>query len=225
MAKGFSFIVGILLSVQAFAQTGIGTTTPNASAKLEVAATDKGFLLPRLTSAQKDAIVSPANGLLVYQTDAVAGFYVNSGTPSSKVWTRVNMDWTRTGNDISYTAGNISTSGTLAGGNTSTSSISGFAANLYAPTLTSNAYTLQASDNGKILTFNNATAVTLNVPSLFTGFNCMIIQLGAGQVVFTQSGTTITNRSSFNKTAGANAIATLVGISASSFIAAGDMSN
>lgn len=54
------------LIVNAFhlnAQTGIGTTTPNASARLEVAATDKGFLLPRMTAAQRGLIPSPANGL------------------------------------------------------------------------------------------------------------------------------------------------------------------
>jgi len=43
----FLTAVFLLLSVsQSFAQTGIGTTTPNASAKLEVYATNKGFLPP-----------------------------------------------------------------------------------------------------------------------------------------------------------------------------------
>ena len=97
----------VLLSVQGFAQTGIGTTTPNASAKLEVASTDKGFLLPRMTAAQRSLILTPANGLLVYQTDSPTGFYVNTGTSGSPVWTRVNMDWTRAGNDVSYSGGNV----------------------------------------------------------------------------------------------------------------------
>jgi hypothetical protein len=112
------------LIVNAFhlnAQTGIGTTTPNASARLEVAATDKGFLLPRMTAAQRGLIPSPANGLLVYQTDATNGFYVNTGTPAAPIWTRVGMDWVRTGNDLSYTLGNVSTTGNLTGGNVSAS--------------------------------------------------------------------------------------------------------
>ena len=58
------------------AQTGIGTTTPNASAKLEIAATDKGLLIPRMSKTQRESITltTAANGLLVYQTDDVVGF-------------------------------------------------------------------------------------------------------------------------------------------------------
>jgi hypothetical protein len=43
---------------------------------LEVASTTKGFLAPRMTSAQRSAIGVPAEGLLVYQVDAPSGFYV-----------------------------------------------------------------------------------------------------------------------------------------------------
>lgn len=107
MVKQFLLIVGFLFSIQVMSQTGIGTTTPNTSARFEVASTDKGFLLPRMTAAQRGVILTPANGLLVYQTDSPTGFYVNTGTPSSPVWTRVNMDWTRSGNDVSYSDGNV----------------------------------------------------------------------------------------------------------------------
>lgn len=48
---------------------GIGITTPNASAVLDLTATDKGMLVPRLTSLQRNAIAAPAMGLLVYDTD------------------------------------------------------------------------------------------------------------------------------------------------------------
>ena len=51
------------------AQVGIGTTTPDASAALDVESTDKGFLPPRLTSAQRNAIASPVEGLTIYNTD------------------------------------------------------------------------------------------------------------------------------------------------------------
>ena len=50
------------------AQVGIGTQTPNASAVLDITSTERGFLLPRMTTVQRDAIASPANGLLIYNT-------------------------------------------------------------------------------------------------------------------------------------------------------------
>ncbi len=59
---------------------GIGTTTPDPSAKLEIRTTNKGFLMPRLTQAQRNAIASPANGLLIYQTDNNPGFYYYNGS-------------------------------------------------------------------------------------------------------------------------------------------------
>ena len=62
---------------------GIGASTPSASSILEVKSTAKGVLIPRMTSAQRAAIVSPAIGLLVYQTDGTPGFYFyNSGWKS-----------------------------------------------------------------------------------------------------------------------------------------------
>ena len=49
---------------------GIGTIAPHASAKLELTSTTKGFLMPRMTEAQRDAIVSPAHALLIFNTTA-----------------------------------------------------------------------------------------------------------------------------------------------------------
>jgi hypothetical protein len=60
----------LFLSAGTYAQTGIGTTTPDASAQLEVSSTTKGFLPPRMTEEQRDAIVSPATGLIIYNTTA-----------------------------------------------------------------------------------------------------------------------------------------------------------
>jgi hypothetical protein len=58
---------------------GIGTTAPHTSALLEVASTTKGMLAPRMTQAQRNAILSPATGLLIYQTNANPGFYYYTG--------------------------------------------------------------------------------------------------------------------------------------------------
>src|SRR5947208_969970 len=67
---GFLLLAGAL---GARAQSmGIGTTAPNARAALEIASSDKGLLLPRLTQTQRAAIAAPVPaGLLVYQTDGV----------------------------------------------------------------------------------------------------------------------------------------------------------
>ena len=215
----FFLIVNLL---QLNAQTGIGTTTPNASAKLEIAATDKGLLIPRMTKAQREAITlsSAANGLIVYQTDDLTGFYVNTSTTTTVAWTRVNSNWNRSGNDISYTTGNVSTTGNLTGGNAGTSTISGFGANV---ATISAAYSLSASDNGKIIQSTSASAITVTIPTgLPTGFNCTIVQMGAGQITF--SGTYL-NRSGFTKTASQYAVVSIMHLGSNSIIVAGEMSN
>jgi hypothetical protein len=75
----------IFIAIVGFAQTGIGTTTPNASAKLDVYSTNKGFLPPRVTltsATDGSTIASPAEGLLVYNLGSVglqAGYYYWNG--------------------------------------------------------------------------------------------------------------------------------------------------
>lgn len=59
---------------------------PDGSAMLDVVSTEKGMLIPRMTASEKNAIGSPATGLMIYQTDGTPGFYYNSGTPGSPDW-------------------------------------------------------------------------------------------------------------------------------------------
>ncbi|MBL7741154.1 MAG: hypothetical protein JNK14_18165 [Chitinophagaceae bacterium] len=59
---------------------GIGTTTPNASAQLDVASTTRGFLIPRMTSINRAFITNPANGLLVYDTTQNRIYQYQDGT-------------------------------------------------------------------------------------------------------------------------------------------------
>ena len=64
----FATYLLLLATTQLQAQVGIGTSTPAASAKLEISSTTQGFLPPRMTTAQRDAISSPATGLTIYNT-------------------------------------------------------------------------------------------------------------------------------------------------------------
>jgi hypothetical protein len=83
-------------------------TTANASSILDVSSTNKGLLLPRMTKAQKNAIASPATGLLVYQTspDSV-GFQYFDG--SNWIWLDAfnTNGWKTTGNAATDTAVNF----------------------------------------------------------------------------------------------------------------------
>ena len=65
-----TFIVYLIVFIQFSlpAQVGIGTTTPAASAQLDVSSTSKGFLPPRMTTVQRDAILNPADGLIIFNT-------------------------------------------------------------------------------------------------------------------------------------------------------------
>ena len=56
------------IRINAFNNVGIGTASPNASAILDVQSTTKGVRMPNMTTAQKNAIASPAAGLVVYDT-------------------------------------------------------------------------------------------------------------------------------------------------------------
>jgi uncharacterized protein (TIGR02145 family) len=88
---------------------GVGTNIPANSAQLDVSATDKGFLAPRLTTAQRDAIVNPDDGLII--------FNISSGCPNyyfGGIW----FEWCGTGvlpaaTISSLDCGSIATSGTL----------------------------------------------------------------------------------------------------------------
>ncbi|MDE3235648.1 MAG: hypothetical protein KGO81_06820 [Bacteroidota bacterium] len=100
MKKPISFLVVIFIAAAAYAQVGIGTTTPDASAKLDVNSTNKGFLPPRVALTATNAagpITSPATGLLVYNTatagttpnNVVPGYYYNSGSPAQPSWSHL----------------------------------------------------------------------------------------------------------------------------------------
>ncbi len=71
--KQLLMITLLFITIFAKAQMGIGTTSPDASAKVDISSTTKGFLPPRMTAAQRTSISMPATGLMVYCADCGAG--------------------------------------------------------------------------------------------------------------------------------------------------------
>lgn len=95
MKKNYYLVLFLfLLSCFSFAQVGIGVAPPDSSAMLEVNSTVSGVLIPRMTQAQKNAIATPATGLLIYQTDGSTGFWYYNGS----TWTTfASAGWNLTG--------------------------------------------------------------------------------------------------------------------------------
>ena len=84
-----------------YSQEGVAINTsgsaPDASAILDLQSSSKGILTPRMTEAQKNAVSSPATGLLIYQTNGTSGFYYYTGT----AWTELSSQasgWSLSGN-------------------------------------------------------------------------------------------------------------------------------
>jgi uncharacterized protein (TIGR02145 family) len=67
------------------AQTVIGGSNPDPSAMLDVQSTAKGVLFPRMTASQRNAIVSPATGLMIFNAD-INSLEINLGIPASPSW-------------------------------------------------------------------------------------------------------------------------------------------
>lgn len=102
---------------------GIGTTTPHASAQLDITSTTKGLLIPRMTGAQRVAIATPPVGLMVIQTNTETvppsspGLYLCEQVGAFTTWRRIartdeitggSPTWTVSGsNQYSNVAGNV----------------------------------------------------------------------------------------------------------------------
>jgi len=118
MKKIQILLTALLLTTSVFSQSvAINTdgSSAAASAILDVKSTSQGILIPRLSSAQRENIISPATGLLVYQTESPVGFYYYNGS----AWSLVaggssSSQWTTSSNDISYSTGNVGIGGSAA---------------------------------------------------------------------------------------------------------------
>lgn len=110
MIKLYSTFAILFIASTCFvkAQIGIGTTTPHASAQLEIVSTNKGLLIPRLALASRPA--APATGLMIYQTDSTPGFYYYNGA----AWVNISSMSTLTSN-LNTNTQTLSSDGTISG--------------------------------------------------------------------------------------------------------------
>ena len=86
-----SVLILMCAFTQIFSQVAINAdgSLPDNSAILDVKSTTQGLLIPKMSSVQRDAIVSPAQGLLIFQRPN-GGCYYNAGSPSSPVWFKIS---------------------------------------------------------------------------------------------------------------------------------------
>ena len=96
--KGLLIFSCLLITSTLFSQSvSINTdgSAPDPSSVLDIKSSSGGLLIPRMTTAEMNAIPSPAVGLVVFVTDAaVPGIYYNTNTPGSPVWSEVKVDRT-----------------------------------------------------------------------------------------------------------------------------------
>jgi hypothetical protein len=179
----------LLISFGAWAQTGIGTTAPAASAKLEVYATNKGFLPPRIAltgAADASTIASPVAGLLIYNT-ATAGIAPNNVVPGYYYWN--GTAW------IQLTGGLV----------------------IDASKTTS--FSVTAVDNNKLFLISSSTAVTVTIPNtLPIGFSCQFIQTGSGTITLAGSGFTLNSANGLTSRSINSAIGLVMSTSTSGYV-------
>jgi hypothetical protein len=200
--KKILFILSILLFASFVeAQTGIGTTTPNAAAKLDVNSTDKGFLPPRVALTATNAFapvtgltgatpLATAAGLLIYNT-ATAGTAPNNVVPGYYYWN--GTMWIQIANGLIID-------------NSKNAS-----------------FTLNAADNNKIFLISSASAVTVTVSNaspniLPVGFSCQIIQGSTGAITLAGSGITLNSANGLNTRATNSVIGLVVNSTSTGFV-------
>ncbi|MDF1697650.1 MAG: tail fiber domain-containing protein [Saprospiraceae bacterium] len=81
---------------------GLGTTNPNAAALLHLSSSDKGILIPKMTTGEKEAINSPPSGLMVFDTDLQLFSFFSGGD-----WNSINALWAQNQDTAYYNAGPV----------------------------------------------------------------------------------------------------------------------
>ena len=192
---GYRFLPLLVLLCLSFftkAQTGIGTTSPNASAKLDVSSSTMGFLPPRvaLTASNVFAPItgtsSAAAGLLIYNT-ATAGTAPNNVVPGYYYWN--GTAWTQISNGLIVDASKTAS------------------------------FSVAAADNNKLFLISSSTAVTVTIPmGLPVGFSCQFIQTGAGVITLIGSSVTLNSANGLTSRAQNSAVGLVMSSSSAGYV-------
>jgi hypothetical protein len=179
------------------AQTGIGTTSPNAAAKLDVSSSTKGFLPPKvaltatnsfdpITGLSGSTALATAAGLLIYNT-ATAGTAPNNVVPGYYYWN--GTTW------IQISAGLIIDNSKTAG------------------------FTLGATDNNKVFLITSASNITVTVPNtLPVGFSCQFIQGGVGTITLAGSSVTLNSSNGLTSRATNSVVGIIMNTATTGFV-------
>ncbi len=178
-------LVLLAMACTAQAQVTIGSdVVPDASAMLDVVSTNKGFLPPRMTTAQRDAIVSPAVGLVIYNTSTNClnfyngtGWYSSCGSPAFPLVSALDCSGATHNGTLKQgiAASGVSSAIAYTGGNgftyalqtVTSTGVTGLTATLSAGTLASGAGTLTYTISG-----TPASAGTASFALNVGGQNC-----------------------------------------------------
>ena len=97
--RTFTTLIFVFTIISMFGQVAINQdgSNPHASAMLDVSSIESGLLIPRMTKSQRDDIQTPAQGLMIFQTDDISGFYYWDGT-SWALFGMQNSTWGIKGN-------------------------------------------------------------------------------------------------------------------------------
>ena len=192
---GYRFLPLLVLLCLSFftkAQTGIGTTSPNASAKLDVSSSTLGFLPPRVALTASNVFSpivgtsSAASGLLIYNT-ATAGTAPNNVVPGYYYWN--GTAWTQISNGLILDASKTAS------------------------------FQVAAADNNKLFLISSSTAVTVTIPTgLPVGFSCQFIQTGAGVITLVGSSVTLNSANGLTSRAQNSAVGLVMSSSSAGYV-------
>ena len=155
-----------------------------------------------------------------------AGGGSSAGTQSSIDLTGYSNVADMSNNIVFRTAGTermrLDGSGNLSGSTTNT--LSGFGAQI---NTVNTSISLAATDNSEVIRSDAASAISVTIPAgLPSGFNCMVLQYGTGQITFSPAaGVTLINRNNYNKTIGQYALVTVLHIGSNVVVISGELSN